>query len=70
MDLVFLDRQSPEFVIVFEDRSGASGGFCGILGARFGALTPSGAVAVGQLCYRGYSLGIAFRPLLAGHRGE
>src|SRR5271165_5798866 len=70
MDLVLLNRQSLEFVIVLDDRSGASGGFRGILGVRSGALTPSGAVAVGQLCYRGYSLGIAFRPLLAGHRGE
>src|SRR5271165_4238150 len=70
MDLVLLNRQSPEFVIVLDDRSGALGRFCGILGVRFGPLMPSGALAVGQLCYRGYSLGIAFRPFLAGHRGE
>src|SRR5271157_5513280 len=70
MNLVLLNRQGLEFVIVLDDRSGAFGRFCGILGVRFGPLTPSGAVAVGELCYRGYSLGIAFRPLLAGHRSE
>jgi hypothetical protein len=70
MDLVLLNREGLEFVIVLDDRSGASTGFRGILGVRSGALMPPGAVAVGQLRYRGYSLGSAFRPLLAGHRGE
>src|SRR5271154_1709612 len=70
MDLVLLNRQGLEFVIVLDERSGALRRFCGIFGVRFGPLMPSGAVAVGQLCYRGYSLRIAFRPLLAGHRRE
>ena len=62
MDLVLLNRQRLEFVIVLGDRSGASGGLRGILGVRFDALMPPGAVAVGELRYRGYSFGIAFRP--------
>jgi hypothetical protein len=70
MDLALLDSQRPEFVIVSGDRGGAFGGFSGTLSIRFGALTPPGAIAVGQLCYRGDSFGIAFRPLFAGHRGE
>ena len=70
MNLVLLDRQGLEFVVVSDDRGGAFGGFCGTLGVRSGALTPSRAIAVGQLRYREDSLRIAFRPLLAGHRGE
>ena len=57
-------------MVVSGDRGGAFGGFCATLGIRSGALTPPGAIAVGQLCYRGDSFGIAFRPLFAGHRGE
>src|SRR6266853_1678706 len=70
MDLVLLNRQGLEFVIVLDDRSCASDGFCGMLGVRPSPLTPAGAVAVGQLRYRRYSLGIEFRPLLGGHCGK
>src|SRR3954470_1664077 len=70
MDLVLLNRQGPKFVIVPGGRGGAFGGFRGTLGVSFGTLTPSRVVAVGQLRYRETTLGNAFRPLLAGHRGE
>ena len=70
MDLVLLNRQGLEFVIVLDDPSGASGGTCGMLGIKPGPLTPPGAVAVRQLRYRGYSLGVAFRTLFAAHRSE
>ena len=61
MDLALLDSQRPEFVIVSGDRGGAFGGFSGTLSIRFGALTPPGAIAVGQLCYRGDSFGSRFK---------
>src|SRR3954470_18901123 len=70
MDLVLLNRQGPKFVIVPDGRGGAFGGFRRTLDVRFGTLAPSRVVAVGQLRYRETTLGNAFRPLLAGHRGE
>jgi hypothetical protein len=70
MDLALLNSQGLEFVVVSGDRGGPFGGFCGTLGVRSGALPPPWAVAVGQLRYRDDPFGIAFRPLLAGHRGE
>ena len=70
MDLALLDRQGLEFVVVSGSWGSAFGGFGGTLGVRSGALAPPRAVAVGQLRYREDTLGIAFRPLLAGHRGE
>ena len=48
----------------------AFGGIGGTPGVRSGAFTPTRSVAVGQLRYREDTLGIAFRPLLAGHCGE
>src|SRR5271166_598374 len=68
MDLILLNRQGLEFVIVPRGRGGAFGGYGGTLGVRFAALSSARPKAVGQLRYREDSLGIAFRPLLAGHR--
>src|SRR3954454_16368569 len=70
MDLALLQSQGLEFVIVSGNKGGVFGGFCETLSVRSGALTPPGAIAVGQLRYRENSPGIAFRPLLASHRGE
>src|SRR5271155_1122571 len=68
MDLILLNRQGLEFVIVPGGRGGAFGGYHETLGVGFGALASARPIAVGQLRYREDSLGIAFRPLLAGHR--
>ena len=70
MNLVLLDRQGFEFVVVPGYRSGTFARFFGTLDVRSVALAPSRAVAVRQLRYREDSLGIAFCPLLAGHRAE
>ena len=68
MDLVLSESQGPEFVVVSNDRGGTFGGFGGTLGIRPGSLAPPWAVAIRHLRYREDSLGIAFRPLLGGHR--
>src|SRR5271155_3075824 len=70
MDLILLNRQGLEFVIVPGGRGGAFGGYGGTLGVRSAALSSARPIAVGQLRYREDSLGIAFRPLLAGHRAK
>ena len=46
------------------------GGFGSTLGVWFRALTPPGAVSVGQLSDRGNAFGVAFRPILGGHGTE
>src|SRR5215467_13736733 len=67
MYLILLNCQGLEFVIVPRGLGGAFGGYRGTLSVRFGTFPSARPIAVGQLRYREDSLGMAFRPLLAGH---